>query len=204
MVADVRQTLPVMEMYSTLQGEGFFTGYAAYFIRLAGCKIGCHWCDVKESWDEKKHPEVLIEEICQKATESRSQRVVITGGEPLQYNLDVLSTALRTRGLRTHLETSGAYPLTGTWDWITLSPKRRLPPTAEILQAAHELKTVIYNQADFAWAATYAAQVRSICHLFLQPEWSKQDTILPLIIDYLKSHPRWRLSLQTHKFVGLP
>jgi 7-carboxy-7-deazaguanine synthase len=196
--------LPVMEHFYTLQGEGFHQGKAAYFIRLGGCDVGCVWCDVKESWDASAHPKLSIEHLQLKVKETPSQIVVITGGEPLMHNLDLLTHTLRTAGLQTNIETSGAHPLSGEWDWICLSPKKFKAPLPEILPVANELKVVIFNSSDFKWAETYASEVSPECKLFLQPEWDKAATITPLIIEYIKAHPKWELSLQIHKYINVP
>lgn len=197
-------SLPLMEHFYTLQGEGRFTGHASYFIRLGGCDVGCVWCDVKESWDASKHPLVPITEIVASVCSSGTKIAVITGGEPMMHNLDALTAMLRAKGIRTHVETSGAHPLSGTWDWICLSPKKFKAPLDELIAAAHELKTVIYNKTDFAWAEQYAAKVSKECLLYLQPEWSKSAEMNPMIIDYVKAKPQWILSLQTHKFLNIP
>lgn len=198
------QTLPVMEQFNTIQGEGAFTGSAAYFIRLGGCDVGCVWCDVKESWDHDAHPTEPVSDLVQKAQKSGVEIAVITGGEPAMHNLELLTSELKNAGLRTHIETSGAHPLTGNWHWICFSPKKFKSPLPEFYPQADELKVVIYNKHDFKWAETHAQRVRKDCQLFLQPEWSKSDKILPLIIDYVKTNPRWRISLQTHKFMDIP
>lgn len=200
----ITETLPVMETFYTLQGEGFHQGKAAYFIRLAGCDVGCVWCDVKESWDASKHSMQTIQKITDDAAENSARIAVITGGEPLMYHLDALTETLHSIGFHTHLETSGAYPLTGTWDWICLSPKKFKAPLSENLSHANELKVVVFNKSDFAWAEQHAAQVSAGCKLYLQPEWSKAETITPLIIDYIKQHPQWELSLQIHKYIHVP
>jgi 7-carboxy-7-deazaguanine synthase len=197
-------TLPVMEHFYTLQGEGFHQGKAAYFIRLGGCDVGCVWCDVKDSWDASKHPMFDIESLKLKVKETPSEMVVITGGEPLMHNLDALTTALQAAGLKTNIETSGAHPLSGHWDWICLSPKKFKAPLPGILPFANELKVVIFNKTDFAWAEAYAAQVSPGCKLFLQPEWDKAATVTPLIIEYIKANPKWELSLQIHKYINVP
>ena len=197
-------SLPLMEHFYTLQGEGRFTGHASYFIRLGGCDVGCVWCDVKESWDASKHPLVPITEIVASVVASGTKIAVITGGEPMMHNLDELTAMLKARGIRTHVETSGAHPLSGTWDWICLSPKKFKAPLDELIAVAHELKTVIYNKTDFAWAEQFAAKVSKDCLLYLQPEWSKSAEMNPLIIDYVKAYPQWILSLQTHKFLDIP
>jgi 7-carboxy-7-deazaguanine synthase len=197
-------TLPVMEAFYTIQGEGFYAGHAAYFIRLAGCDVGCHWCDVKESWDAQAHPLLAVADIVAGALAFAGRKVVITGGEPLLYNLGPLTQALKAAGFQTNIETSGAYPLSGTLDWICVSPKKFKAPVAQVLPAAHELKVIIFNKSDFAWAEEYAAQARPGTQLFLQPEWSRHPEILPLIVEYVKQHPQWQISLQTHKYMNIP
>jgi 7-carboxy-7-deazaguanine synthase len=196
--------LPVMEHFYTLQGEGFHQGRAAYFIRLGGCDVGCVWCDVKDSWDAAKHPKFTIESLKIKVKETPSEIVVITGGEPLMHNLDALTTALQSAGLQTNIETSGAHPLSGHWNWICLSPKKFKAPLPGILPLANELKVVIFNKTDFAWAEAYAAKVSADCKLFLQPEWDKAASVTPMIIKYIKANPRWELSLQIHKYINVP
>jgi len=196
--------LPVMEHFYTLQGEGFHQGKAAYFIRLGGCDVGCVWCDVKDSWDEGKHPLLKIEDLILNIKSHPAHIVVITGGEPLMHDLTELTNELHKAGLRTHIETSGSSPLSGNWDWITLSPKKFKDPLYEVLPHASELKIVVYNQSDFAWAEKWQAQVSTNCKLYLQPEWSKASVVTPLIIDYIKAHPQWQLSLQIHKYINVP
>jgi organic radical activating enzyme len=198
------QSLPVMEHFYTLQGEGFHQGKAAYFIRLGGCDVGCVWCDVKESWDAEKHSLLKIEDLIFNVKKTPASIVVITGGEPLMYDLTELTQQLLQAGFKTHLETSGAYPLTGKWDWICLSPKKFKAPLPELLPHANELKVVIFNKSDFNWAEKYAARVASNCKLYLQPEWDKADQMTPLIIEYIKNHPKWELSLQIHKYINVP
>ena len=197
-------TLPVMESFYTIQGEGFHQGKAAYFIRLGGCDVGCVWCDVKESWDADKHPQRAIHDLVQEAAAFPGRIAVITGGEPLMHNLDGLTKALHKAGFRTHMETSGSSPLSGSWDWITLSPKKFKAPLDEVCKQAHELKIVVYNKSDFAWAEKYAALVGPQCRLYLQPEWSRAAEMTPLIIDYVKDHPQWQISLQIHKYINVP
>ncbi|HZH63942.1 MAG TPA: 7-carboxy-7-deazaguanine synthase QueE [Flavisolibacter sp.] len=199
-----RTVLPVMEHFYTLQGEGVHTGRAAYFVRLGGCDVGCVWCDVKDSWDAGKHPLRKIEDIVALIKETPSQIVVITGGEPLMHDLSPLTNALHEAGLRTHIETSGSSPLSGELDWITLSPKKFKAPLPEVLPKADELKIVVFNKTDFAWAENWGNKVSPDCKLFLQPEWSKAELITPLIVDYIKAHPQWQLSLQTHKYINVP
>jgi len=196
--------LPVMEHFYTIQGEGFHQGKAAYFIRLGGCDVGCVWCDVKESWDAKKHPEYEVGALVTEVTKTPAKMVVITGGEPLMHNLDAFTKELKTAGLQTNIETSGAHPLSGTWDWICLSPKKFKAPLPEIVFHANELKVVIFNKSDFEWAEKYAALVSPKCKLYLQPEWDKAAQITPLIIDYIKANPEWELSLQIHKYLNVP
>ena len=197
-------TLPVMEHFYTIQGEGFHQGKAAYFIRLGGCDVGCVWCDVKDSWDAEKHPMYEVGSLRSEVGKTPAEIVVITGGEPLMHNLDALTLELKNAGLKTHIETSGAYPLTGQWDWICVSPKKFKAPLQEILPLAHELKVVIFNRSDFDWAEKYAAFVSPKCKLYLQPEWEKADQVMPLIIEYVKAHPQWELSLQIHKYIQVP
>lgn len=196
--------LPVMEQFYTLQGEGFHQGKAAYFIRLGGCDVGCVWCDVKDSWDAAKHPLHEINDLVAEVKKTAAKLVVITGGEPLMHNLDTLTTALQTAGLSTNIETSGAHPLSGHWDWICLSPKKFKAPLPSILPKANELKVVVFNTSDFDWAEKYAAAVSPHCKLYLQPEWDKAATMTPLIIDYIKANPKWELSLQIHKYINVP
>jgi 7-carboxy-7-deazaguanine synthase len=195
---------PVMEHFYTLQGEGFHQGRAAYFIRLGGCDVGCVWCDVKDSWDAEKHPKYDIEYLISNIKRTAAKLVVITGGEPLMHNLDALTTALQANGFETNIETSGAHPLSGSWDWICLSPKKFKAPLPGILSFANELKVVVFNKSDFDWAEEYAQQVSPNCKLYLQPEWDKAAVVTPLIIDYIKKNPNWELSLQVHKYINLP
>jgi organic radical activating enzyme len=194
----------MMEMFYTLQGEGYHQGKAAYFIRLAGCDVGCVWCDVKESWDASKHPVLSIEEIVSSALAHPARLAIITGGEPLLYNLDALTTALKKVGFEVNIETSGSSPMSGNWDWVCLSPKKFKAPLAESIQAASELKVVIFNTHDFEWAETYAKQVAPNCKLYLQPEWDKSNEITPLVIEYIKANPKWELSAQLHKYIQVP
>lgn len=193
-----------MEAFYTLQGEGFHQGRAAYFIRLGGCDVGCVWCDVKDSWDASKHPVLTVGDIVQQAVAFPGRLAVITGGEPLMHQLDVLTDALHLQGFETNIETSGSSPLSGRWDWICLSPKKFKAPLPAIVPLANELKVVIFNKHDFEWAETYAAQVNPGCKLYLQPEWDKAAVVMPLIIDYIKAHPQWELSLQVHKYINVP
>jgi len=196
--------LPLMEEFHTIQGEGANTGQAAYFIRLGGCDMGCWWCDVKESWDASVHPLTSADLIAERAGQYPAKAVVVTGGEPVLYNLDYLCAILKKNGIRTFLETSGVRKLTGTWDWICLSPKKGMLPVAEYFQIADELKVIIYNESDLQWAEANAARIHQGCLLYLQPEWSRHDEILPVIIEYVKQHPEWKISLQTHKYMNIP
>jgi len=195
--------LPLMEEFYTIQGEGFHKGTAAYFIRIGGCDVGCHWCDVKESWLAELHPPTETSKIVENASKY-SNTVVVTGGEPLTWNMNALTTQLKKVGLKTHIETSGAYPLTGTWDWICLSPKKLKLPLEGIYNKAHELKMIIYNRDDFRFAEDQASKVNNDCILYLQPEWSKRDKMIPEIVDYVMANPKWKVSLQTHKYLNIP
>jgi len=211
-MVSTQATLPVMEAFYTLQGEGFHQGRAAYFIRLGGCDVGCVWCDVKESWDATKHPQKTIEEIVDEAqstinnqqTTKHQNLCVITGGEPLMHDLFELTQQLHKANFETNIETSGAHSLSGNWDWICLSPKKFKAPLPETVPLANELKVVIYNRSDFRWAEEYAAQTSPHCKLYLQPEWDKASEVTPLIIDYIKQNPKWELSLQIHKYINVP
>ena len=193
-----------MEHFYTLQGEGFHQGRAAYFVRLGGCDVGCVWCDVKDSWDGGKHPVLNIDDLLLNIEGTAAKLVVITVGEPLMHDLDALTAALRSKGYEVNIETSGAHPLSGTWDWICLSPKKFKAPLPAILPLASELKVVVFNKSDFAWAEEYAALVSPACKLYLQPEWDRASIVTPLIIDYIKQHPKWELSLQIHKYINVP
>lgn len=195
--------LPLMEEFYTIQGEGYHKGTAAYFIRVGGCDVGCHWCDVKESWNANLHPPTTIESMVQKAA-SHSKTVVITGGEPLTYNMGPLTNMLKEGGMSVHIETSGAYKLTGTWDWICLSPKKIKLPTDEIYEVADELKVIIFNKDDFRFAEEQAEKVNDDCLLYLQPEWGNREKMAPLIVDYVMQNPKWKVSLQTHKYLNIP
>ena len=200
---DTENELPLMESFYTLQGEGFHKGLAAFFIRIGGCDVGCHWCDVKESWDPKIHPSTNIDEIVNKA-KSYSKVAVITGGEPLMWPMDSLTEKLQNSGISTHLETSGAYPLSGKWNWICLSPKKNKLPNKECYKSADELKIIVYNKSDFSFAKLQSKKVKKECKLFLQPEWSVRKKISPLIVDFILKNPEWRASLQTHKYLDIP
>lgn len=196
--------LPLMEHFYTLQGEGFHTGRAAYFLRLGGCDVGCVWCDVKESWDANSHPKVDINTMLQYIKEAKAEMAVITGGEPLLHNLEELTQLLKSNHIETNIETSGSSSLSGWWDWICLSPKKFKEPLLEVIEKANELKIVVFNKSDFEWAEKYAALVNPNCKLYLQPEWDKSSQMLPQIIDYVKQNPKWKISLQTHKFLQIP
>ncbi|MFH1159955.1 MAG: 7-carboxy-7-deazaguanine synthase QueE [bacterium] len=228
---DSGKLLPAMEEFFSLQGEGFHTGSAAWFIRVGGCDVGCEWCDVKESWNAELFPPVETDQMVYRARKCSANAVIITGGEPLRYNLDYLCQQLKfshetpvmshqasgnshevpatssqqpATSIKTFLETSGTQPLSGIWDWICLSPKREWPPREEFYAISQELKVIIHEPEDLAWAEQQASQVSPDCHLFLQPEWSRRDEMLPLIIQYIKAHPGWKLSLQSHKYIGIP
>jgi organic radical activating enzyme len=198
------QQYPVMEMFYSLQGEGYHQGKAAFFIRLAGCDVGCVWCDVKDSWDASKHPVLSIQEIVNAALAHPARLTIVTGGEPLLHNLDPLTTALKAVGFQTNIETSGSSPMSGQWDWVCLSPKKFKAPLSENVPLAHELKVVVFNNSDFEWAETYAKQTNPDCKLFLQPEWDKQTQITPVVIEYVKANPKWELSAQLHKYIQVP
>jgi organic radical activating enzyme len=196
--------LPVMEQFYTIQGEGFNTGRAAYFIRLGGCDVGCVWCDVKESWDADAHPRYAIADLVASASEYPGRNVVITGGEPLMHDCLPLTKALQEAGFKTWIETSGAHPLSGNWDWICVSPKKFKAPLPEVLAHADELKIIVFNDSDFKWAEEHAALVPSTTRLYLQPEWSRAARMTPALIEYVKANPRWQVSLQTHKYLDIP
>lgn len=193
-----------MEHFYTIQGEGYYQGRAAYFVRLGGCDVGCPWCDVKESWDAEAHPKMTVQQITEAVEEAGAKICVITGGEPLMYDLTALTTALRSKGIRSHIETSGAYPVRGEFDWITVSPKRYKPPVDSILPLASELKVVINHRNDFRWAEQYAARVSPACKLFLSPEWEQEEEMVPMVIEYVKEHQQWEISLQIHKYLNVP
>ena len=193
-----------MEEFYTIQGEGYNSGKPAYFIRVGGCDVGCHWCDVKESWDPSLHPLKSVDEVVEAAMAFPSKDIVITGGEPSLYNLNYLCELFTKKGKQVFVETSGAYPLSGEWHWICLSPKKTAPPLKDIYKKAHEIKVIVFNQNDFQWAEEHAAKANADCKLYLQPEWSKSKEMLPKIIDYVQQNPKWNISLQTHKFMGIP
>ena len=195
--------LPVMEHFYTLQGEGCHSGRADYFIRIGGCDVGCHWCDVKESWDASRHPLTDIDTVVAQIPPIVNT-VVVTGGEPLNWNMDYLTSLLHAKGIKTHLETSGSSPLSGNWDWICLSPKKAKHPLEEVLIAADELKVIVFNRTDFDWAEKHSKKVKDGCALLLQPEWSRRHEAMDMITEYIKSHPKWRASLQSHKYMNIP
>jgi 7-carboxy-7-deazaguanine synthase len=200
----LQTTYPVMEHFYTIQGEGYYAGKAAYFIRLAGCDVGCVWCDVKDSWDKEKHPIYTVAQLLQQVQQTKAAIVVITGGEPLMHNCTALTTMLQQHGYATHIETSGAYPVSGHWNWICVSPKKFKFPLPEVLAQAHELKVVVFNKTDVDWAIQHGALVNKNCKLYLQPEWDKALTIMPLMVDFIKTNPQWQMSLQTHKYINVP
>lgn len=204
MSIDPRVKLPIMESFYTLQGEGYHQGKAAHFIRIAGCDVGCHWCDVKESWDRNQHNEIEIGDLLKDAQQSECKFIVITGGEPVMYNLEALTGQFVENGYYLALETSGAYSLSGSWHWICLSPKKNKAPLEEYYERAHELKVVVYNRDDIRWAEEHAKKVNKNCKLYLQAEWSKRDKISPILIDYIKKNPQWSLSMQSHKYLDIP
>lgn len=197
------EMLPLMEEFYTIQGEGFHKGTAAYFVRIGGCDVGCHWCDVKESWVADLHPPTETTTIIENALKY-SDTVVVTGGEPLTWDMTKLTEGLKKKGAKVHIETSGAYPLTGVWDWICLSPKKMKLPKEEVYDKADELKVIVYNKDDLRFAEEQAAKVNSNCILYLQPEWSKRNKVMPLIVDYVMANPKWKVSLQTHKYLNIP
>jgi len=202
-VVSKSKALPLMEAFRTVQGEGAHTGRSSFFMRIGGCDVGCHWCDVKESWDASVHPLTELEDLIQMPG-SNDTTVVITGGEPLMWDMGPLTEGLKERGLKVHLETSGAYPLTGNWDWVCLSPKKNKSPKPEWYGIANELKVIVFNDDDFKWAEMHSEQCGAQVERFLQPEWSRRDQNLPKIIAYLESNPQWRLGLQAHKYIGMP
>lgn len=200
----IEEQLPVMEYFYTIQGEGFHSGRAAYFIRLGGCDVGCVWCDVKESWDADVHPKYPVKSLVESAQKQKGRLAVITGGEPLMYNLNALTAELKNAGFETNIETSGAHPLSGTWDWVCFSPKKFKEPLPEFYAAANELKIIIFNKSDFAFAEKHAAKVNTDCRLYLQVEWDRRDLMMPLVVEYIKKNPKWRISIQTHKYMNIP
>ena len=196
--------LPLMEAFYTIQGEGYYSGTPAFFLRIGGCDVGCHWCDVKESWDAEIHPPTHIDNMLVELKKYAATTVVITGGEPLMWNMEPLTTLLKSNGYAVHIETSGAYPMTGKFDWICLSPKKNSPPLKAIIPLANELKIIVHNMNDFKWAEEYSVLCSDSCKFFLQPEWSKEKEMMTHIIDYVMKQPIWNVSLQTHKYMGIP
>lgn len=196
-------TYPVMETFYSIQGEGYYQGNAAFFVRLGGCDVGCVWCDVKESWNAEDHPRRSVSDIVAEIKETEAKLVIITGGEPLMHDCTSICDALHEHGYQLNIETSGSHPLTGSWDWICLSPKKFKAPLPDVLLKAHELKIVVFNRSDFEWAEKYAALVSPSCKLYLQPEWDKEKEIMPLITSYIQTNPKWQLSLQIHKYMGV-
>ncbi len=201
---DRGRKLPVMEEFYTLQGEGYHMGRAAYFIRIGGCDVGCSWCDTKQSWDAALFPPVSVDEVVRRASETAGKTVVVTGGEPSLYPLDYLTAELKSLGIKTMVETSGAQELSGRWDWICLSPKKYTPPQPSVYSRADELKVIIQTPADLEWAEKNAALVGKDCLLYLQPEWSKAEEVMEMLITFVMDHPRWRVSLQAHKYMKIP
>ncbi|MCC7298988.1 MAG: radical SAM protein [Bacteroidia bacterium] len=195
---------PVMEHFYTIQGEGAYAGVPAYFVRLAGCNVGCVWCDVKESWDAEGFPTMSGKEIANLAKNSGAVTTVITGGEPAIYDLGELTQSLKDCGMRVHIETSAAYEIKGHFDWITISPKKFKFPLPSELPKADELKIIVFNKSDLQWALEFESLIKPNAKLLLQPEWDKRNEVLPLIIEFVKNHPKWRISLQTHKYIGVP
>ena len=193
-----------MEQFYTIQGEGVYAGFPAYFVRLGGCDVGCVWCDVKESWDATKHPLVKIGDIINEVKNSGAPICVITGGEPAMYDLTLLTEELKNAGIRTHIETSAAYAVKGHFDWICISPKKFKFPLESEMGKADELKIIVFNKSDFEWAETWAKLCKPYCRLLLQAEWDKRDVVTPLIVDYVKAYPQWSISVQTHKYLGVP
>ena len=203
LAVDKGEMLPLMEEFYTIQGEGYHTGTAAYFIRIGGCDVGCHWCEVKESWTAALHPPTNTDNIVENA-KKYADTVVVTGGEPLTWDMTLLTQKLKENNLKVHIETSGAYPVTGSWDWFCLSPKKNKLPVEDAYAIANELKVIVYNKHDFIFAEEQAVKVNNNAILFLQPEWSKKEEMTPLIVDYVMNNPKWRVSLQTHKYLNIP
>lgn len=201
---DKGKSIPVMEHFYTVQGEGFYSGRPAYFIRLAGCDVGCTWCDVKESWKVNADQLMPIDDLVKEVKETRANFVVITGGEPLIYDLDPLTKQLQSEGLEIAIETSGSSPMSGRFDWVCLSPKKFKAALPEVYKVANELKVIAFNNHDFEWALKEAQKVSSSCRLMIQPEWSKEEKMLPLVIAFVKENPEWKISLQTHKYMNIP
>lgn len=204
LLLDQGRQLPVMESFYTIQGEGRNSGMASFFLRVGGCDVGCYWCDVKESWNPAIHPLRSVDDVVEEALKYPARSVVVTGGEPLLYSMDYLTSAFKNAGFKTFIETSGSSPLSGSWDWICLSPKPLAPPLGEIIPLAHELKVIVFEDADFAWAESFASRVHSDCKKLLQPEWSRREKIMPAIVRFIMDHPDWMVSLQSHKYMHIP
>jgi organic radical activating enzyme len=198
------ELIPLMERFYTIQGEGYHQGKASFFIRTAGCNVGCHWCDIKDSWDASEYPLISVDAIAEEANSHPMKIAVVTGGESMMFNMGPLTKALKNKGLKCHVETSGAYKISGEWDWICISPKKFRAPLAENMNRADELKVIVYNRTDFKWAVDHAKKVSSKCKLYIQPEWNKAYQIMPEIVDFIKDHPEWNISLQTHKYMNIP
>jgi len=203
-VFDGGKLIPLVEEFYTIQGEGYHTGKAAYFIRIGGCDVGCSWCDTKFSWNPSLHPVVPAEQIVEHVLEYPAAAVVVTGGEPLMVNMDYLTGLLKEKSIETFLETSGAYELSGIWDWVCLSPKKNAPPVKSMFEEAHELKVIISSEEDLEWALANESMVAPDCKLYLQPEWSRREQVFPLIIEFSKKNPRWMISIQSHKYMRIP
>lgn len=203
-IPKISDKLPIMEIFYSIQGEGYYSGAPAIFLRLGGCDVGCHWCDVKESWDENDHPFLSVDEIINRLKEFTGKLVVVTGGEPMMYDLSVLTARLKSEGYQLNIETSGAYPMTGQWDWVCFSPKKFKAPHSSIYEQAHELKAIVFNKSDFAFAEEHRAKLTEACRLYLQPEWSRAGKMSESIIEYAKENPDWNISLQTHKYLNIP
>ncbi len=198
------KVLPLMEAFYTIQGEGFYSGMPSFFVRIGGCDVGCHWCDVKESWNAKLHPAIDTDKIINQVVACKAKVVVVTGGEPMNYNMSYFTQKLKAYGFQTHLETSGSSPMTGEWDWVCLSPKQNKAPLKSALDVADELKVIIEDDADFEWAEKNAALVGKDCKLFLQPEWSRSEIMMQKIVDYALNNPKWKVSIQSHKYMRIP
>lgn len=196
--------LPIVEEFYSIQGEGYNTGKAAYFLRVGGCDVGCWWCDAKDSWNVIQFPLVNIDSVVDRVIISGAKSIVVTGGEPCLYNLNYLTKKLKQIGIETFLETSGSEPISGFWDWICISPKRNVPPLAQQLFMADEIKIIVFDKDDFSWAESFHSNVKKNCKLYLQPEWSRFKEITPFIVEYVKKNPQWEISLQSHKFMKIP
>ena len=198
------ELIPLMESFYTIQGEGYHQGKASFFIRTAGCNVGCHWCDIKDSWDASEYPLVSVDAIADEANSHPMKIAVVTGGESMMFDMGPLTKALKNKGLKCHVETSGAYKISGQWDWVCISPKKFRAPLAENMHRADELKVIVYNRTDFKWAVDQSKKVSSKCKLYIQPEWNKAYQMMPEIVEFIKDHPEWNISLQTHKYMNIP